>query len=561
LIQKIKNIGKVVIFSLIFILMGSFAEKVMSASVFEDGNRVFAQGVVSWGQLIKLTAIDGVADDHFGSTVAMSGDTLVIGADWDDDKGASSGSVYVFERSGGVWVLSAKFTAFDGDANDYFGYSVAVDGNIVAVGAYFDDDNGTSSGSVYVFEKSAFNWVLTEKLTASDAAARDNFGNAVAVSDGAIVVGAYYDDDNDTNSGSVYVFEKSGGFWQETGKLIASDGSRFDYFGYAVAVSDSVLAVGAQGVADKGSRSGAVYVFEKSGGIWTEREKLLADDGVANDYLGYAVAVSGNRILGGAYGVDANGSMSGAAYLFEKSGGGSWQQIEKLMADDGAAGDGFGSTVTISGDDVAMGAEGDDDGGSGAGSVYVFGTVIGVGGGSGSADTAESVNLPQTGFAHNDGSVFDLMKPTDVIYSHTDFLLSIPKLDLEMVIVGVSKSGMEWDVTWLGNDAGYLYESAYPTTEGNTVLVGHVWDNLNQAGPFAELKNLGYGDEILIETVGNVYVYEVRESEVIAPNDLDSVFEEEVYDWVTLLTCENYQEGLGTYAARRIVRAVLVEVR
>ena len=112
-------------------------------------------------------------------------------------------------------------------------------------------------------------------------------------------------------------------------------------------------------------------------------------------------------------------------------------------------------------------------------------------------------------------------------------------------------------MTWLGEKAGYLADSAYPTQAGNTVLTGHVWDNLNQAGPFADLKRLAYGDEILITAAGGVYVYEVRENQVIAPNDLDAVFQEETFDWVTLLTCENYQEGLGDLcSAKNCTRGV-----
>ena len=169
--------------------------------------------------------------------------------------------------------------------------------------------------------------------------------------------------------------------------------------------------------------------------------------------------------------------------------------------------------------------------------------------------------MPGTGLPMVEGIVTLPKQPETAVYAKTEYLLSIPKLDVKMPIVGVPKTMTGWDVTWLGEKAGYLAESAYPTQAGNTVLTGHVWDNLNQAGPFADLKRLAYGDEILITAAGGVYVYEVRESQVIAPNDLDAVFQEETFDWVTLLTCENYQEGLGTYAARRIVRAVLVEVR
>ena len=202
--------------------------------------------------------------------------------------------------------------------------------------------------------------------------------------------------------------------------------------------------------------------------------------------------------------------------------------------------------------------------GDGSDAVLDFNVVRRGNGASASGGTgldSDEEMMPGTGLPMVEGIVTLPKQPETAVYAKTEYVLSIPKLDVKMPIVGVPKTMTGWDVTWLGEKAGYLAESAYPTQAGNTVLTGHVWDNLNHAGPFADLKNLAYGDEILITAAGGVYVYEVRESQVIAPNDLDAVFQEETFDWVTLLTCENYQEGLGTYAARRIVRAVLVEVR
>ena len=160
----------------------------------------------------KLTASDGAAYDYFGCSVAVSGDgsTAVIGAHGDDDIGNNSGSVYVFTRSGSSWTQQAKLTASDGASGDLFGYSVAVsgDGSTAVIGAHGDDDRGIDSGSAYVFTRSGSSWTQQAKLTASDGAASDLFGWSVAVSgDGSTaVIGAYYDDDRGSNSGSAYVF-------------------------------------------------------------------------------------------------------------------------------------------------------------------------------------------------------------------------------------------------------------------------------------------------------------------------------------------------------------------
>ncbi|MEZ4909095.1 MAG: sortase [Saprospiraceae bacterium] len=147
------------------------------------------------------------------------------------------------------------------------------------------------------------------------------------------------------------------------------------------------------------------------------------------------------------------------------------------------------------------------------------------------------------------------------MYTGTDMMLKIPTLEIDMPIVGVSQSGNSWDVTWLGNNAGYLSGSAFPTKQGNTVITGHVWSSLNQPGPFANLKTLNYGDKIQIEAWNQTYVYEVRENTTVNVNNIDVVMKSEEYDWVTLVTCEGYNSITGNYQQRRIVRAVLIEIR
>jgi len=128
-------------------------------------------------------------------------------------------------------------------------------------------------------------------------------------------------------------------------------------------------------------------------------------------------------------------------------------------------------------------------------------------------------------------------------------------------IVGVPRSENGWDVTWLGQNAGYLSGSAFPTWNGNTVITGHVWDAYNQPGPFAEIKSLSFGDEIKIHSWGKTYTYEVKEKTLLLPSQANSAFSSEEYDWITLITCEFYNPISDNYIFRRAVKAVLVDVK
>jgi len=365
--------------------------------VVDAGDAVYPLTIDPWLQQAKLTASDGNKNDYFGDTVAISGDTVVVGAYADDDKGTDSGSVYVFVKPNGGWAttstFNAKLTASDGAATDYFGKSVAISGDTVVVGAYADDDNGTDSGSVYVFVKPDSGWATTSaydaKLSACnacDGVTSDQFGHSVAINGNTIVIGAPRDDDNGSNSGSVYLFIKPHNGWTTTStyhaKLIASDGAASDYFGNTAAISSDTVVVGAYGDDDNGSYSGSVYVFVKPSGGWIitetyyENAKLTASDGAASDYFSNSIAISGDTVVVGAYKDDDKGSASGSAYVFVKPSSG-WTTTStfnaKLTSSDGVGAEYFGQSVAISGDTVAVGAYQDSPrGASYSGSVYMF---------------------------------------------------------------------------------------------------------------------------------------------------------------------------------------------
>jgi len=306
----------------------------------------------------KLTASDAEFGDVFGRSVALSGDTAVVGADLDDHAGGTrAGSAYVFVRSGTDWAEQAKLTASDAAADDFFGYSVAVSGDTVVVGARNDDHaGGTNAGSVYVFVRSGTDWVEQAKLTASDATVRDYFGQSVALRGDTVVVGAL-DDGAGQYSGSVYVFVRSGTTWSEQAKLTASDATADDQFGWSVALSGDTAVVGARVDDVGGQNSGSAYVFVRSGTTWSQQAKLTASDAAADDFFGASVALSGGIAVVGAKQNDDAGQNSGSAYVFARSGTG-WTEQAKLTASDAAFGGSFGSSVALSGETAVVGSPG-----------------------------------------------------------------------------------------------------------------------------------------------------------------------------------------------------------
>ena len=319
----------------------------------------------------KLLPSDGYSSDNFGYSVSLSGDYAIVGAYGDDDNGSSSGSAYIFQFSGSDWTEQDKLTPADGYSGDYFGWSVAISDDYAIVGARYGDDNGSGSGSAYIFLRSGSEWTEQAKLLPADGYSSDYFGSSVAISGDYAIVGAYRDDDNGNNSGSAYIFQRSGSVWIEQTKLTPSDGYSSDYFGYSVAISGDYAIVGAYRDDDNGTDSGSAYIFQRSGTDWTEQAKLLPSDGYSSDNFGWSVAISGDYSIVGAYFDDDNGNNSGSAYIFLRSGS-EWREQAKLLPSDGYSSDYFGHSVAISGDDAIIGAYLDDDNGSGSGSAYIF---------------------------------------------------------------------------------------------------------------------------------------------------------------------------------------------
>jgi uncharacterized protein (TIGR03437 family) len=323
----------------------------------------------------KLTAHDGGANEKFGAAVALDGNTLVVGADSDTiGTNVEQGSVYVFMRQGMAWTLQQKLTANDGAAYDYFGSAVALSDDTLVVGAPFDNIGGNADqGSAYIFKRNGTVWAQQQKLTASgiDGLPRDNFGNAVALSGDTVLVGAA---GVDNERGAAYVFTFNGTAWTQQAKLSASDGAAGDKFGYAVAISGDTLVAGAL-LDDIGANpnQGSAYVFTRAGTVWTQRPKLTAGDGVAGAYFGGSIAFNGYTLAVGAFRdtIGAN-TNQGSVYVFAHNGI-NWTLLQKLVASDGAANDYFGVAVVLSGGTLVVGASGDAIGTSTRqGSAYVF---------------------------------------------------------------------------------------------------------------------------------------------------------------------------------------------
>lgn len=333
---------------------------------------VFVRSGATWVQQARLLANDAELQDYFGWSVALSGDTALIGASGDDDKGYNAGSAYIFVRNGTVWSQQAKLPASDGAAGDYYGSSVALSADTALVGAHQDNAVGAYSGSAYIFVRNGTTWSEQAKLVAADGASGDYFGLATSLSGDTALVGAFNDDDKGTNSGSAYVFVRSGTMWSQEAKLLAADGAAMDEFGRAVALSGNTALIGAHmhAVGAKAGQ-GSAYVFVRNGTTWSNEAILVNSNGATGDRFGFSVALLDNTALVGAFFDDDKGNNSGSASIFERSGT-VWSQKANLVAADGADSDYFGISVALASDTALVGAYHDDDKGQDSGSAYVF---------------------------------------------------------------------------------------------------------------------------------------------------------------------------------------------
>lgn len=385
--------------------------------IIEDSVATYPLTIDPVAQQAYLKASNSAAGDVFGYSVAVSGDTAVIGAPLEDSIGVHSGAVYVFFRSGGVWSQQAMLKASNAEANDQLGWSVAISGNTIVAGTPWEDSNGTQSdntitdsGAAYVFFRSGNSWTQQAYLKASNRETLDGFGATVAVSGDTVVVGAPQESSGDTGpqsnqadnsapqAGAAYVFVRTGTVWSQQSYLKSSNTAAGDIFGWSVAASGETVLIGAHSedsdatgvnhptgqASNSALESGAAYVFIRSGTTWTQQAYLKASNTAADDRFGFAVALSGETAVVGSRWESGVAAKSGAAYVFIRSGT-AWTQQAYLKASNPGVNDYFSNSLAISGDLIAIGSPYEassatgvngnqsDDSVAGAGAVYLFG--------------------------------------------------------------------------------------------------------------------------------------------------------------------------------------------
>ena len=319
-------------------------------------------------QQAELHASDPASPDQFGCVVALSGNTALIGAREKTVDGLeNAGAAYVYVRSGATWMLQQKLVAADPGDGDAFGSTVALSGNSALIGAPGRTVAGYEvAGAAYVFVRSGTKWTQQTELNAPSPGTSNYFGSAVALAGTTALIGASgttVADQTATDqaaAGAVYVYAGSGASWAEEARLVASDPTTNAYFGDAVALSGDTALIGAP-AGYLGSPPGAAYVFAGSGSSWSQQARFVAVDEAPNDAFGWAVALSGDTAVIGAPGitVGTNG-FAGAAYVFTRTGT-DWALQTELQAADEVAGDQFGCSLALSGTRALIGAQGESD--------------------------------------------------------------------------------------------------------------------------------------------------------------------------------------------------------
>jgi LPXTG-site transpeptidase (sortase) family protein len=552
---------------------------------------------------------------EFGWAVDVSINNMVVGARNEDglnenEPVINSGAAYVYQRSGNSWMEQARLLPKGLEQGDTFGASVTVDGSTAVIGATgVDVETAEDAGAAYVFQQKDDGWKQMKKLTLSDPVEGDSFGTSVALYQNTLVVGA---DSRDLgpliDAGAAYVYINSGGEWALQATLLPIDSEPAMYFGNSVAISGNVIVVGATEAGYQGIHGpGAAYVFRKVGKNWVQEAKLQTEKGRQGDFFGASVSVESSTVVVGAPFFDVetdNGRLAsaGSAFVFDYSGS-SWTESAQLSADDPQVFDQFGSSVSISAGRVVVGAPRKAAWGlTDAGTSYLFtqkgkdwnqqfkilpqqpmesarfGNSIAIDGGTiavgarGSSPLAilgagetylyklGTVQLPETGYTRSMQAALSTQLFSRVEQASSGVELDIPKLGVRVEVVGASKGGSGWLTSELWDQVGYLEGTAFPTWPGNTALAGHTNLPNGLQGPFAHLGDLRWGDQVLLHAWGQTYVYEVRENLVVRPEDT-RVLRHETYDWLTMITCADYDVEGDQFLNRQVVRAVLVEVR
>ena len=493
--------------------------------------QVFFRSETGWVQHQKLNASDAVGGDQFGTTLAMSGDYAIVGAPRKDDVGNNSGAAYIFTRQGTEWVEQAKLIAPDARAGDYFGISVAIDGDTALVGGHRVNKPMADAGSVYVFERLGNSWIQTAWLTAPDATRFAYFGFSVGIDEDTAIIGATRDDEAGSDAGAAYVFVRNGIQWTFQEKLLGNNTEAEDNFGYAVDVdgdfaivaspknkgggaayiysregtkwqqkrnririrmipidpdgasgfgvsvdiSGETAVIGAVGGVVGEDTVGAAYVFKQNEPpFWNQHTKLVAGDRRGGDQLGFAVAISGNEVITGAPKHSAGGLASGAAYIFEQKEDGVWVETIKLSDGETASEDQFGISVSISSNLAVAGAQQDDDIEPNAGAAYIF-------------ERSGTLWLQRAKLAADDAKAGDLFGNAAAINGET-VLIGAPGVDDAGPEAGAAYVFIRSDTEWIqqakliGTDTSMFdhFGTAVALHEDTAIIGAHGKDEVSE---------------------------------------------------------------------------------
>jgi hypothetical protein len=333
---------------------------------------VYVFGEEGWRQQAKLVAQPAFAEDTLGGKVALNNNVAMLGVSRRDDKGKDSGAVISFERESNAWKQNQIFTAPDAKPGDAFGQSIALTENFLVIGAPRSDALGNDAGAAYIYNRENGSWRYQTKITARDGAAGDLFGISVAADGNTILVGADLHDEKAENAGAVYVYVLEKNKWKQEAKLMASDGGETDIFGVRVALSGNTALVSARrdDTEELGIDAGSAYIFVRDGSTWTQQVKLTSPDGQADDRFGRGVALSGDTAIISAMNHDANGSNTGAVYVYKKGSIG-WRYTSKFIAKSSMPDDKFGWNVGLSNGVAVVATPHHDVKGQESGAVFI----------------------------------------------------------------------------------------------------------------------------------------------------------------------------------------------
>jgi hypothetical protein len=427
-------------------------------------------GSNNWGQKVKLIASDADASDQFGMAVDIDGDIAIVGARFEDSNGQNAGAAYVFYRSQdgtNNWTEVKKILASDGDQDDDFGHSVGVHGNYIIIGAPGEDDGVFSAGAAYIYYRHSGGndqWGEVKKITANDAATKDNFGAAVGITDGFVIVGAFGEDSMADDAGAAYIYDQNEGStnnWGQVAKILADDSSDYSEFGYSVAIDGEYAAVGSHADNVTGSNIGSVYMFRKDRGgnkNWGKTMKLLAGGGSDGDEFGISVSLDGDFLIVGAYQDDSMANDGGAIYVYYHMPEVQdyWWQMKKIVQGDSDRSDLFGFSTGVSDGKIIIGAFFDDGSAQDAGAAYLVSDELVV--------PTTSINLSSIS---EDSKINLFWSPSPSSNTTSYYILrgtSSTKFDY---LLTVSKSTQQYSDLTVTNNTTYYYKIASIDDQGN----------------------------------------------------------------------------------------------